>query len=287
MAQRVIVIGAGASGLAAARALHDAGQSVTVLEARDRLGGRTWTDYDLAPHPVELGGEFLHGEHVLTWELVREYGLGTHPQVDYEVYEYQDGRLAPGESGLWHDIPLYRIAGRLLEIAREWKAAGKPDTDIASVIAAYPERFPEFQTDEGRRLWSNALAGLMSDDTDRVGLYSRLGTLYFEDGDTNFRLANGYSDLWQRFAEPLDVRLNAPVTRVRWGSDGVTVEAGGAEYSAERAVITLPLGVLKAGSVTFDPPLPEWKQTAIDGLGAGHIGKIGPGRFRGVLIGHD
>src|SRR4029079_852102 len=105
---------------------------VSVLEARDRLGGRTWTDYSMAPHPVELGGEFLHGENVLTWELVRECGLATQPQVDYDVYEYRDGQLQPGESGRWHDIPLYRIAGRLIETAREWKAAGRPDTSIAA-----------------------------------------------------------------------------------------------------------------------------------------------------------
>jgi monoamine oxidase len=274
MSQRVIVVGAGAAGLAAARRLHDAGHSVVVLEARDRLGGRTWTDYDLAPHPVELGGEFLHGEHILTWELVREYGLDTQPHVDYEVYEYAGDGLQPGESGLWHDIPLYRIVGRLIEIAREWKAAGKPDASIADVIDALPERFPEFQTSGGRALWSNALTGLMSEDIDRIGLYSRLGTLYFEDGDTNFRLMDGYSALWQRFAAPLDVRFNTPVTRIEWRADGVTVDAAGERYTADRAVITLPLGVLKSGSVVFDPPLPDWKQDAIDRLGAGHNGKI-------------
>jgi monoamine oxidase len=56
-----IIIGAGAAGLAAARALHDAGQRVTILEARDRIGGRAWIAYDLAPHPIELGAEFIYG----------------------------------------------------------------------------------------------------------------------------------------------------------------------------------------------------------------------------------
>src|SRR5438132_723663 len=101
MQQRIIVVGAGAAGLAAARRLHDAGHDVTVLEARDRLGGRTWTDYDLAGHPVELGAEFVHGEHVVTWDLLRAHGLEAQPQVGYDVYYYRDGRLAAGEGGLW------------------------------------------------------------------------------------------------------------------------------------------------------------------------------------------
>jgi monoamine oxidase len=72
----IIVIGAGAAGLAAARRLHDSGHHVTLLEARDRVGGRAWTRFDLAPHPVELGAEFIHGDNVITWELARKYGLG-------------------------------------------------------------------------------------------------------------------------------------------------------------------------------------------------------------------
>ena len=72
-----IVIGAGAAGLAATRALQQAGSDVLILEARDRIGGRILTDFTFAPYPVELGAEFIHGEHVQTWELVRSAGLQT------------------------------------------------------------------------------------------------------------------------------------------------------------------------------------------------------------------
>src|SRR5688500_1061582 len=73
---RVLVIGAGASGLAAARTLHDDGCDVTVLEARDRVGGRVHTSFDLASHPIEMGAEFVQGENVCTWGLIDRYGLG-------------------------------------------------------------------------------------------------------------------------------------------------------------------------------------------------------------------
>ena len=76
-----LIVGAGAAGLAAARELQDAGRAVVVLEARDRVGGRAWTSYDLAPHPVELGAEYVHGENVVTWKYLERYGLHTNDQL--------------------------------------------------------------------------------------------------------------------------------------------------------------------------------------------------------------
>ncbi|MCA9905800.1 MAG: FAD-dependent oxidoreductase, partial [Anaerolineae bacterium] len=73
----VIVVGAGAAGLAAARLLQDAGLEVCVLEARDRIGGRIWTANDFADFPVELGAEFIHGERTVTNALISEAGLQT------------------------------------------------------------------------------------------------------------------------------------------------------------------------------------------------------------------
>lgn len=67
-----IVVGAGAAGLAAARQLHDTGCQVTVLEARDRLGGRVWAAFDLAPYPIELGAEYIHGAPD-EWRLVNHW----------------------------------------------------------------------------------------------------------------------------------------------------------------------------------------------------------------------
>src|SRR5690349_25132576 len=74
-----LVVGAGAAGLAAASGLADAGRRVVVLEARDRIGGRVWTDRSFGPIPVERGAEFIHGERADTWALVRLGGLRTEP----------------------------------------------------------------------------------------------------------------------------------------------------------------------------------------------------------------
>src|SRR5262249_42870407 len=96
-AAEVLVIGAGAAGIAAARTLHDAGVAVTVLEARPRLGGRVLTDHSLAPHPVELGAEFVHGKRALTWRYVDQFGLTALPDANHGFcflhgHLYHDGQ---------------------------------------------------------------------------------------------------------------------------------------------------------------------------------------------------
>src|ERR1700736_2744414 len=81
----VIVVGAGMAGLSAASELRALGLDVLVLEARNRVGGRVDTDYEFAPHPIERGAEFVHGENVVTWELIRKVGLQTLSALEVTV----------------------------------------------------------------------------------------------------------------------------------------------------------------------------------------------------------
>jgi monoamine oxidase len=108
----VIVIGAGAAGLSCARVLADAGQRVVVVEARDRIGGRLWTDRTGMSVPVERGPEFIHGETASTWDLVREQGLKTH------FHAIEVSRTRPGgpwkktdHSGLPPEYKNFRVIG--------------------------------------------------------------------------------------------------------------------------------------------------------------------------------
>src|SRR5687768_9573838 len=90
---QVLIIGGGAAGLNAARVLAEAGREVTVLEARDRLGGRVYSVEDPRfPVPVELGAEFMHGEPEATWDLVRSYALETY-DLPGDHWMYRQGRL--------------------------------------------------------------------------------------------------------------------------------------------------------------------------------------------------
>jgi len=101
--RRIIVIGAGAAGIAAARKLHDFNHQVTVLEAQSHIGGRVLTDYDMAPYPVELGAEFIHGDKVSTWALIKQFGFTTRPGPDDDyAYAHVVSRLL-GPDDDWTD----------------------------------------------------------------------------------------------------------------------------------------------------------------------------------------
>src|SRR5258705_5141662 len=129
----VLVIGAGASGLAAARALADAGQRVIVLEARERIGGRVWTDRTFANIPVERGAEFIHGEQADTWALVRRAGVRTESFSRWQGRRIVawDGRLAGDE--LLHARPDLQRVFTLEQQLAEYQG---PDCSLAEWLAA-------------------------------------------------------------------------------------------------------------------------------------------------------
>ncbi len=87
-------------------------------------------------------------------------------------------------------------------------------------------------------------------------------------------LDDGYAGIVERLAEALDIRLESPVTEIVVGPDGVLVTTGGTQCPGSHVVVTVPLGVLKAGTITFSPPLPARKQAAIDALQMGNLEKV-------------
>lgn len=268
---RVLVIGAGAAGLAAGRRLHDAGYDVILLEARDRVGGRAWTRYDLAPHPVEMGAEFIHGDKAVTWSLVREYGLHALGEVDWErVSAYMNERLLEPEA--FFALPYAKELlwlSHIDEAAGAWQKAGRPDGSLTEILRAdeMPEGMPA--------LLQTRFTADMAAEPERLGVYGWGDWSRVRDGHGDFRLVEGYSYLMERLADGLEVRLNTPIERVKWTAAGVTAYTRtGATFEARCAVVTLPLGVLQAGQVRFDPALPADKQAAITGLGSGQVNKL-------------
>jgi len=250
----VIVIGAGVAGLAAARDLSAAGLSVTVLEARDRIGGRVYTIRDpRVALPVELGAEFIHGLPRETWAIVDEARLLAVRLGDRHLWG-RDGRFAP--------MPAF--FARMEAVMRRMKTRG-PDRSfaeflahqrhIAPAIKALATRYVEgFQAADPVRISERWLAGSGSESPDERA---------------QFRVVSGYDAVPRWLAGACDPRrtrlcLSTVVREVAWRRGAVRVRADGPAgevvVRASAAVVTLPIGVLNApqdapAAVRFAPAL--------------------------------
>jgi monoamine oxidase len=265
------------AGLSAASELRALGLDVLVLEARNRVGGRVDTDYEFAPHPIERGAEFVHGQNVVTWELIRKFGLQTLSALEDNDSFFIDaaGQFLPitqaaqlpgGDS-----LKFMGMRSGVYELAKAWVKSRKPDIDLTSMLQAYgvvldPKFYP---------IVSHSFEGLNAAGLQQLGVYGLVETSYEGDGHADFRIAEGYSSLSHHFARELQIRLAEPVDRVTWNASGARVTTtAGSTLETRKIVITVPLTQLQQSAIRFEPPLTPDKQNAINRLGAGHIVKI-------------
>jgi monoamine oxidase len=275
----ILILGAGAAGLACGERLYQLGIPFTILEARDRIGGRALTDYALAPGlPLELGAQMVHGRHVVTHTWVRTLGLTTRPwPVSQRALISVNRRLCRFP---WLALPGYPSfgLGAFLEgtrtIPRKLRDMPPPDRSLANFL---DQQRPSLGA---RRLIELLHAHVYAADPEEIGIRGpaeeerRAGE---EFGYRNFRLDEGYSELLMRQSKPFRdrIRTGVRVTGIHHAEEGVRVEArvdGQAQpttFDARAAVVTLPLGVLKSDASLFDPPLPPAKRTAIQRIAFG------------------
>ncbi|OLC09094.1 MAG: hypothetical protein AUH41_06365 [Gemmatimonadetes bacterium 13_1_40CM_66_11] len=272
----VLVLGAGAAGLAAARDLSHAGLRVTVIEARPRVGGRVLTVHDpRSPVPLELGAEFIHGEAAETLPLARAAGLA--------VLEL------PGT----HELA---TAGQFKPMGDFWGLVDRMNHDLARRLAGRGKDFPVSEYLDSARIPAahrgmlrDFVQGFYAAHPDRLSAQSL--AVEAEEGDEEdevegkqFRIANGGDALMKWLRDGLDpdrseVRLSTVAESVQWKRGAVSVACRGGDrarlptVSARTAVITLPLAVLKAGVVRFHPALPA-KQRALAGIETGQVFKM-------------
>jgi len=277
-ADAVIVVGAGAAGLAAAHRLTAAGVQTVVLEARNRLGGRVHTVTDpLWPVPIERGAEFIHGRPPETWDIIRAAGLAA-----YEIEGEQWRRTADGLERADEQWESMTAALERLE------NIGADDLSFADFLATCARDLPA----SVKTLASRYIEGFDAADLDLISAQSlaKADRAAAEiEGDRLFRLVDGYGRMLKWFwtssdQRLLDVRLGTIVSAISWRPGDIELHvksASGTPLSSWRArcaVITLPLGVLQAppgslGAVRFSPELPE-KQAALGQLKMGPVVKV-------------
>ena len=267
---RVIVVGAGMAGLTAARLLHDSGCRVTVLDARDRIGGRTWTDHSLGV-PCDLGGSWIHGadDNPLT-NWCRTLGIDLVYTHEGDPVFYAGGRAQP-------------LARTMDRAAYDFDAVGAKiahllETDDGSIRALEDAIAPllddpDLTADDRRVLaWILSVAegveGAPARDIAITSWYPR------ESNMVNAMPKGGYGQLVDDAAAGLEILCNHPVERIDYADDAVTVHARGRTFTADAVIVTVPLGVLKAGAITFAPALPAAKQAAIHRIGYGGDGVL-------------
>lgn len=166
------------------------------------------------------------------------------------------------------------------ELTRTWQLDPSIQPEVGESIDAYLRRigFSDDQMAYTRRSWGNA-NGASLKQIDALAALQDMDVLPTPGADPagklDFRIVEGYGRLHEHLAQGLDIRLNTVVTTVHWDETPIRIETRtGETYTAERVLITLPLGVLQADRVTFDPPLPAEKRSAIDALAMGHGLKI-------------
>lgn len=264
----IIIIGAGACGLMAARELSQKGKKVTVLEARNRTGGRIHTiNGDGFLQAVETGPEFIHGNLPVTFKLLKKAGI---------TYIETEGDMMRNKSGEWHEEE-EQIEGWNVLMKKMNKL--KEDTTLSQFLNQH------FSEEKHSALHGQALQyaqGFDAVDPDKASVFA-LRNEWQNEEEVTYHIAGGYVRMVDALVSScLEndclILLNKTVREISWQKGEVTVTTtAGEAFSAKQIIMTVPLGVLQENdeksSILFSPALPQL-QEAVNNIGYGNVIKI-------------
>ena len=264
------IIGGGIAGLAAARTLIDAGHKVTVFEARDRIGGRIFSDTEFG-FPIEIGANWVHGDNGNPlMKLADEAGISSFAFDfdDWRIIAPDGDDLATPGSQVWEEL-----SGALSDALE----AGADEQDGSRTIAdrlASDKVFSRLAAMNGNlasAILRRELSGDYGADANEISAEAWNFGKEFKGDD--MLVTNGFGRVAGHLAKGLDIRLSEPVNTIRHGSSGAEIETAKGKFRFDAVIVTVPLGVLKADAIRFDPPLSKDRVTRISRMGFGAFEK--------------
>ncbi len=248
----VVVIGAGAAGIAAAQKLIAGGVEVVVLEANSRIGGRIYTDTSSFSSPYDTGAHWLHnGANNPFVRYGKKNGFSLYKAPDNELLFVGNRQAKPAEQSA------YETASTALASAIE--AAGEAGEDVSAASVAPNtgewDRTAQFQV--GPYEMGKNLSDFSCSDW------------YTGEGGVDWFCKEGFGTLWQHSARGVPVQLQTVAKTIRWGEKGVTIDTNKGSIRAKACIVTVSTGVLAVDGIRFSPALPVTKQEAFDGVSMG------------------
>lgn len=264
----VIVVGAGVAGLACARDLQRAGVRVTVLESRKRVGGRVWTDRSSGV-PIDMGASWIEGINGNPIKkLAREFGARTvvaDDRDDAMVFDH-DGTLLDEDAAeeVAEQCEAFLLGLEEIEDAGLSVGAAMDRLFAGETLSGRDRRVRDFTLSYIEATWG-ALPH-------RLSLASIMDAEF--DGPQHV-FPDGYDAIPKGLSEGLHILLERRVAMIEYRDDRVLVTDNVETHTADRVVVTVPVGVLARGTIRFSPALPAAKQAAIDSLEMGVLDKVG------------
>lgn len=253
-----IIVGAGVAGLAAGRMLHDAGCSILIVEARNRIGGRIHTNYDFASIPIEFGAEFIHGDRAVTVDLVKSAGLHTLPVVRMGNLCWSDGKNPALPLAQLPDPLLQTLTGLLQAYDQLSEAPLPQDVSLADYLQG------RGWTGEALAAADVLLAQTCCASIETLSCYDLIREMKSDTaGHGESRIREGYGRLLDWYRADYPIHFNSLVQGIQWGDGDVRVISNGQSYQAHTCIITIPVSLLQNGTIHFSPSLPSAKQWAI------------------------